>query len=154
MTQKTQSFKGARGNTRTRAWAFTINNYTESEIKDLLTQFTQAFLYIFQEEIGKNNTPHLQGTVKWKHDRSLKTMKNINGRAHWEKVRNLKSSILYCRKKDSRKKDGRRWENNIFKYIKSDKENFITKLELRKKAMLINLLQNISLKDIVQYYGL
>ncbi len=149
MTQKTQVDTRKihdLGNTRSRSWVFTFNNYTENDIVSLLTQFTQANLFIFQEEIGgKNNTPHLQGVVKWNNARTFKSMKKLNNKIHWEKCKNIKASVIYCSKEDTR--NGKQWSNNIEKYdkfinkltddeiknkitkcIEKDKINLITKL--------------------------
>ncbi len=102
------------GNSRSRSWVFTLNNYTQLEINSLITQFTPAFLYVFQEELGKNKTPHLQGVVKWKNQRSFKTMTTLAPRAHWERCRNIKASVLYCIKDDTR--NGNIWKKNIDKF--------------------------------------
>ncbi len=102
-------------NTRNRVWVFTLNNYTENDIKYLLTQFTHAFLYAFQEELGNLGTPHLQGIVKWKNAKSFKSMRKLLSKAHWEPCKNLKASILYCLKEKTR--NGRSWKKNTEKYI-------------------------------------
>lgn len=118
MTQKIQGktrILGASSKTISRSYTFTLNNYTQNEINSLLKQFAPAFLFAFQEEIGKNGTPHLQGVVKWKNARSFMSMKKINKRAHWEKCRSIKASILYCIKEDTR--NGRIFTFNCDKYI-------------------------------------
>ena len=58
---KTES-KG--GNTiRFRRWCFTWNNYTDDDIKYLVTKLKGSKRYVFQEEIcPTTGTPHLPGS--------------------------------------------------------------------------------------------
>ncbi len=89
---------------RARSWCFTLNNYSESEI-NTLTQLKNDLsinIFCFQEEIGKNNTPHLQGVLNFKNAKSFEYIKKINSRAHWEQCRSLKQSLKYCCKEDTR----------------------------------------------------
>uniref|UniRef100_UPI004047BF28 hypothetical protein n=1 Tax=Aliarcobacter sp. TaxID=2321116 RepID=UPI004047BF28 len=65
---------------------FTFNNY---ELKDI-DQMTKHFIdlkaeYVFQPEIGKEGTPHIQGVVLFKQKISFKQLKEINPKIHWEK---------------------------------------------------------------------
>lgn len=83
---------------KARNWCFTLNNYTEDDIKHLQT----VEQYVFQEETGENGTPHLQGLIMFKNARALTAMKKINGRCHWEICRNKIASIQYCTKDSSR----------------------------------------------------
>ncbi len=115
MTQKNNTKSDVSGNTRKRNWAFTLNNYTELDIKYILDTFAHEKLYIFQEEIGKNNTKHLQGTVGFLNAKSFKVVRKIIPRGHWEIVRKLKNSIRYCNKKDT--KNGKQWKKNVDKYL-------------------------------------
>lgn len=87
------------GRAKSRNWAFTLNNYMEADIKNLCKD---EYQYIFQEETGKEGTPHLQGTIMLKQPQALSYMKKINGRAHWEICRNKFASINYCQKGESR----------------------------------------------------
>ncbi len=145
LTQKKNTKTHDLGNTRSRSWVFTFNNYTENDIISLLTQFTPSFLYRFQEEIGKNNTAHLQGVVKFNNAKTFKSMKKINQKIHWEKCNNIKASILYCSKTDT--KSGRSWEKNIEKYIpitNSQRKKLFEKwLTLYKSKVLTNMKKNI-----------
>lgn len=85
-------------------WCFTLNNYTDSEISDLLGELKNVKLcksYIFQEETGEEGTAHLQGYVEFaKKARPLESIPNK--RIHWEKCRSPKASIAYCSKEDTR----------------------------------------------------
>lgn len=83
---------------KSRNWAFTLNNYMQSDIKSLCEVKNEDYQYIFQEETGKEGTPHLQGTIILKNPQALSYMKKINGRAHWEICRNKFASINYCQK--------------------------------------------------------
>lgn len=87
-------------NVRSRNWFFTLNNYTESDIK--FFQTLPDCNYVFQQEMGETKTPHLQGVLMFKNARSLGGVKKIHGRAHWEVPRCLSASVSYCCKSDTR----------------------------------------------------
>lgn len=79
-------------------WCFTLNNYSENDIKKL----EQSFIgekYIIGKEIGENGTPHLQGYINWNKQTRLTALKKINNKIHWEKCKgNEKDNIKYCSK--------------------------------------------------------
>ncbi len=116
------------GNTRSLSYCFTLNNYTANDIENLLYDFKNSVCYCFQEEKGENGTPHLQGVVKWKLQRSFKTMKKINSKIHWERCRNIKQSVLYCCKDDTR--NGQIWKSNISKYLPHNEKDFLNNLQI------------------------
>ncbi len=89
---------------RARSWCFTFNNYIEKDMAQLALDFQQIGIkkYCFQEEIGENETPHLQGVVNFKNPTEFNTLKKINPKIHWEKCSNLRASIKYCSKTDTR----------------------------------------------------
>lgn len=84
---------------RGRKWCLTLNNYTDQEfeeLKEVATRFT-----IIGEEVGKTGTPHLQGFLYFQRKKSLRQMKNINPRAHWEMAKGtVQDSVDYCSKED------------------------------------------------------
>lgn len=86
--------------TRSRNWCFTLNNYDDEDLK--LFQEIPKSKFTFQQETGENGTPHLQGLLMFDNARTLKSMKKIHPRAHWEVCRNIKASQLYCSKKETR----------------------------------------------------
>lgn len=83
-------------------WFFTFNNYNSQDIEDMVKYFNiSSKEYLFQEEIGKEGTPHLQGFVnlveKCRYD-SIPLSKKI----HWEKRKgSTKQNIVYCTKIDT-----------------------------------------------------
>lgn len=85
---------------RARRWCFTLNNYTPEEVSQLLTSKCIK-KYIFQEEIGKNNTPHLQGVVEFSCQKTMSAIKKIFPRHHWEICRNWEASVQYCTKSET-----------------------------------------------------
>lgn len=84
---------------RSRKWCFTLNNYTQSEYK-MLTQNFKDFKYIFGKEVGDDKkTPHIQGYVESKNQRSFNSIKTMLPRAHIEKAKgSAKQNWLYCSK--------------------------------------------------------
>ena len=81
-------------------WCFTLNNYARADI-DEFSSNSSVSAYCFQEEVGEKGTPHLQGYVKFEKKVRPKSIFN-DTRIHWEKCRNIKASIAYCSKEDTR----------------------------------------------------
>jgi len=94
--------KKATCNTKTsksRAWCFTLNNYTKDDIKILMSHKAD---YVFQEETGEKGTPHLQGYILFANAISFNSIKDKIPRAHIEPAKNKIASIRYCSKVESR----------------------------------------------------
>lgn len=96
---------------KSRAWCFTLNNFMESEVLKLQDD---KYQYLFQEEVGENGTPHLQGVIRFKEPVRFSAVKKINGRAHWEKCKNWNASLKYCSKNETA--TGNRY-TNMEKYM-------------------------------------
>lgn len=104
-----------------RNWIFTWNNYEPNDIEYLQKIFENE-KFLFQEECGEETkTPHLQGTVMFKNKKSLKTLKNISKKIHWEKAKNVHACLNYCCKLKTRSGE---IYTNIKKEKKSGKELF------------------------------
>lgn len=91
--------------TQCKHWCFTLNNYSRKDIELLETTFKHlCYMYCFQEEMGEQGTPHLQGVIslikraRWS---EFGLMKEI----HWSKTRMLTQSYLYCSKEETRHGD-------------------------------------------------
>lgn len=84
---------------RSRKWVGTLNTYSEEEYQNLLFTFG-PHKFIIGKEVGESGTPHLQMYVNFgKNPRSLRTMKIINSRAHWEFAKgNDGQNYNYCSK--------------------------------------------------------
>ena len=96
---------GKSGNTKqispSKHWCFTFNNYTQDDIKQFQKiSSNSSNKYVFQEEIGEEGTRHLQGYIEFKE--KLRPKNLFDNKIHWEKCRNIKKSILYCSKEDTR----------------------------------------------------
>lgn len=90
---------------RSRAWCFTLNNYSNEDIL-FFSDTLDTEKYAFQEEVGENNTPHLQGIVYFKNARTFHQLKQLHGRAHWEKTKSIKDSFTYCTNANKRAPQG------------------------------------------------
>ncbi len=128
---------------RARTWCFTLNNYDSSDPGTLAQHFLKynCVKYIFQEEIGENKTPHLQGVVNFKNPLSFSTMKKINNTAHWEVCKNLKASINYCSKEDTR-------SGEIYSYGTEEVKNITTE-EIYKDLYKQHTSNNVYIEDIL-----
>lgn len=84
---------------RSRAWCFTINNYTlvdEMHVRDVSAE---AEYLICGKEKGDQGTEHLQGYVYFKNARTFNSVKKKIPRAHIEKARgDAKANREYCSK--------------------------------------------------------
>jgi len=92
---------------RSRAWCFTLNNYTpahENTLKQRAECFNSAYRYIiYGREVAASGTPHLQGYVEFTSGRTLDSAKTILGAptAHLEPRRGSSTQAAdYCRKED------------------------------------------------------
>ncbi len=84
-----------------RHWCFTLNNYIKEDIVNICTISAKNNIkYIFQEETGKEGTKHLQGYICFA--KKNRPMAIFNIKAHWGGTRNVKASIRYCCKEESR----------------------------------------------------
>lgn len=98
-TQSDTQRNAPAGNTKSRAYCLTINNYLEHDTNTLLTLPDE---YCFQYEKGENGTKHIQAIIYFKNARSFDSIKKAFPRAHIEKTNNIEASIKYCSKKDTR----------------------------------------------------
>lgn len=83
---------------RSRGWCFTLNNYTEEDIIHLRQRGSKYLL--FGKEVGDNGTPHLQGYVYFKSQRTFSAVKkDFGSRYHLEAQRgSCEQAIDYCKK--------------------------------------------------------
>lgn len=83
---------------------FTLNNYTEEQLVKLKRSMKLLCKKgIFQEEIGENGTPHLQGFVNLTKAGRPITLFAIP-QIHWEKAKgNDEANFRYCSKQETRK---------------------------------------------------
>ncbi len=91
-----------------KAWCFTLNNYTKSEvrqIKNYIKERTITYLCYGKEKGRARKTPHLQGYVRFTSKVSFKTAHLLFPRAHLEAAcGSPKENIKYC-SKDGRFKE-------------------------------------------------
>lgn len=81
---------------RARSWCMTLNNWTQEEYDDLKNKGDYG---IMGKEVGDSGTHHLQGFIYFKNKASLKQLKEISKRAHWEIARGtIEQASTYCGK--------------------------------------------------------
>lgn len=91
-----------------RAWCFTLNNPSDEETERLPTSLpSEAFQrldgLVYQLETGANGTPHIQGYAHFDRQRTLRIVRQLIPRAHWEPARGSPASnVAYCTKLDGR----------------------------------------------------
>lgn len=81
---------------------FTINN--PGDVQEPAS-WTGVKWITWQQEVGENGTPHLQGYVVFEKNKVLSTLKNkYNSTAHWERRSGSHAQAkAYCNKLDTRK---------------------------------------------------
>lgn len=109
-------------------WVFTLNNYTEDEVK-LLNEFLSSnSSYIMAEESGEEGTKHLQGFINFNKKVRFTFIKKEFPRIHLEKARkNNDTNIKYCMK-ETGKKYGDLVPESIHIYKPVKKLEFLYKL--------------------------
>jgi len=100
MNKAEQRNRSARGNTKTRAFFFTINNITQA-MEQLFHDYICKY-NIYQIERGESGTVHLQGMMYFENPRTFSTLKKDFPTAHIEVCKDVLDSIAYCSKEDSR----------------------------------------------------
>lgn len=80
-----------------KSYSFTINNHTYKDLSQLLES---SFKYlIFGFEIGKDNTPHIQGYIQYYNQKHFSSVKKDMPRAHIEISKGTsQQNIDYCSK--------------------------------------------------------
>ena len=106
MMDSENSVKEFLGNTRPKTqvspvkrWCFTLNNYDEEEIKEIVVIFKGLCkLFIIGKEVGESGTPHLQGYCEF--NKSIRPLSlKVTQKIHWEKCKgNREQNVLYCSK--------------------------------------------------------
>lgn len=89
---------------RARAVCFTLNNYSEEEVKHIEELIKSSEYGVYQRERGKNGTAHIQGYVYSKSQRTLAAWKRVIGpRAHIEFAKgSAAQNRTYCTKEETR----------------------------------------------------
>lgn len=82
---------------RSRGWCMTLNNYTEREYETVTG--IDCVYGIVGKEKGEEGTPHLQGFFQFASVKSLKQIKTLAPRAHWEATQgSIDQNVAYCSK--------------------------------------------------------
>ena len=92
-------------NIRKRAWAFTVDNYSEEDYETLKSKFAERSVYsvIGREIAPTTGTPHLQGYVYFKTALTLSALKKLTGitKMHLEAAGGTaEQNRTYCTKED------------------------------------------------------
>lgn len=82
-----------------RKWCFTLNNYEQKQMEQIIGTLERQGDYVIGEEKGAKGTPHLQGYLEFKNPRSFKSIQKLLPKAHIEKAKgNRKQNFIYCTK--------------------------------------------------------
>lgn len=119
------SFRVNKQQSQYKKWCFTFNNYTNRSKIDLEQAFRKnCSAYVFEKEIGKSLTPHLQGYITLNSKRRLTELKKLfDNTIHWEPCNNIPASINYCTK------DANSNNDIFFKNIYTEKMLFFDLLD-------------------------
>jgi hypothetical protein len=84
-----------------RRWTFTINNYTDDQVNQVLGWENDRNISgcVAGFEVGKNGTPHIQGCIMFKAPKRFSEVRKIVKGWHVEKMReSWKCNVKYCSK--------------------------------------------------------
>jgi len=92
---------GETGNTKlvspAKKWCFTLNNYSENDIKYLIEKSASFGCIVFETEVGDEGTPHLQGFVKFHNKKRPLSVYTETDAIHWESAKGTEiDSWFYC----------------------------------------------------------
>lgn len=80
-----------------RGWCFTLNNYSESEYDALLG--TECVYVCIGKEVGASGTPHLQGYLYYRTEKSFTQVRSLCSKCHWEAANGSPAdNRVYCSK--------------------------------------------------------
>lgn len=129
-------------------WFFTFNNYTEEDINNIVPKFQEkCSKYVFQEEIGEEGTPHLQGYCEF-HGKIRPFSLGLTTKISWRKPARISAVIEYCQKEHT--SNGRIWYKDIIvkKALKT-----ISRLYPWQEELLNELIKEPDDRKIYYYYG-
>ena len=81
---------------RNRSWVWTLNNYNEDDEKAI--ELWECKYTVYGREVGESGTKHLQGYTTFNSGKTLKNVKEMSARAHWEVAKTSTEAIAYCKK--------------------------------------------------------
>lgn len=85
--------------TRSRAWCFTLNNYTDEDCKVVEDASEQCEFVAVGKEEASTGTPHLQGYLYFKNARTFSSVTKMIPRAHFEVSKGTpEQNLNYCSK--------------------------------------------------------
>lgn len=91
---------------KTRAYVFTLNNWTDEEYQKILT-LNYKYIAIGDEIAPKTGTPHLQGYIYFERETSRNTIKKFIPRGWYRRARGTaKQNLTYCSKSSLLYEDG------------------------------------------------
>ena len=121
----------SRPDTKDCNWVFTINNFTEDDIRrvEALGEHSAVHRLIAEKEHLEEATPHIQGYVSFRYAQyKLNVERLLGGRAYLEKARGgYKKNVEYCSK-----------ENNVFICVNCGESTKELTLDLLKKTRTMN----------------
>lgn len=90
---------------RSKSWTFTLNNFLEYGYPEFETMQKEGKFeyYCWQEEIGEEGTPHLQGYIRFTAPRTFGIVKELLQHAHIERAKGTaRQNKEYCTKEETR----------------------------------------------------
>lgn len=67
-----------------KTWDFTVNNYTDEDLRLLEQWSTEVNRGVASKEVGENGTPHIQGRITFKRAYRFTGVKKLAPSWHWE----------------------------------------------------------------------
>lgn len=87
-------------NTRSRAWCFTVNNYSDEDTSRVEEVSSLTSYLVYGKEVGEKGTPHLQGYMYFDNAKSFSKIQKIMPKGtHLEVAKGTPDqAATYCKK--------------------------------------------------------
>lgn len=143
-------------------WCFTFNNYHINHIEMIKSALEKLCVkFVFQQEIGLNGTPHLQGAI-WLKKKARWTEFKLPKEIHWEPMRNEDASEAYCQKSETsvgepiiygfpKPKKPLKLIKNLFKWQESIEKTLLIEPDSRTINWLFDPVGNIGKTEFIKY---
>lgn len=90
-----------------RAYEFTWNNYTSEDVK--YVEELECKYLVYGKEVGEQGTPHLQGLIIFKYQKTFNAARKMFKNNHIEAAKKNYNLMMYCKKGEQTKEEWKQY---------------------------------------------